>query len=82
MPKLNVHSIALLLLAISGPCVWAFLSILIGAYKGRPIAGDVRRGENPGLFWLIVVVSGFALIPTSFILLLASAHFLLMPFKA
>ncbi len=82
MSPTNLHITAALFLGISLFCVWAFLSILIGAFRGKVIAGNVNRNESPGTYWAIVFIAGFALIPTVFILILALAHFVLMPFSA
>jgi hypothetical protein len=82
MNPTNLHITAALFLAISLFCVWAFLSILIAAFRGKVIAGNVNRNESPGVYWAIVLVSGFALVPTAFILVLSLAHFVLRLFHA
>lgn len=80
MSPTNLHITAALFLGISLFCVWAFLSILIGALRGKVIAGNVNRNESPGIYWATVLLSGFALIPAAFIFVLPLTHFVLRLF--
>jgi hypothetical protein len=82
MSPMKLHLTAALFLGLSFGCVWALLSILVAAFKGKAIAGDVNRNENPALYWFLVLAAGFALIPMSFILVLSLAHFVLRMFIA